>query len=262
MRCALLALVVASGPALAEQPLPVYPGTVHTRIGNDLIIAGEYYRLAYFLTKDSMKDVARFFEKQWKEEGYPVTIDGDFVDEGVVSAFYTREGLIRSIVLRVHDGQTLGLSVLKDVWVREPLARAVKLPKLEGALFSEDLVLRDQVGGTQARSALLEGTLDAAVDKVGKGFKGQGYTQIRDTRVKLDGQSQRVLEFSRGKEQAVVSFTTVQPGLVALTQTWVGSDRPDAVPNDEAVKAAREQHREPAGTRSVPARANPEGAGK
>ena len=39
--------------ARAEQPLPVYPGTVHTRIGNDLVIAGEYYRIAYFTTKDS-----------------------------------------------------------------------------------------------------------------------------------------------------------------------------------------------------------------
>jgi hypothetical protein len=60
--------------------------------------------------------------------------------------------------------------------------------------------------------------------------------------VKLDGQSQRVVEFSRGKEQAVVSFTSVSANLVALSQTWVGSDRPDAGPNDEAVRAAREKH--------------------
>lgn len=240
MRRVLAALALAAAAlAHAEQPLPVYPNTVHTRIGNDLLISGEYYRLAYFQTKDGLKTVARFFEKQWKDEGYPVTIDGDFEREGVVSAFYTREGLIRSIVLVAHDGQTLGFSVLKDVWVREPLARAVKLPPLEGALFANDLVLRDEAGGTQARSALMEGPIEAVVARVGKGFTDKGYALIRDTRVKLDGQSQRVVEFARGKEQAVVSFIQIQPQLVALTQTWVGSDRPDAVPNDEALKAAR-----------------------
>ena len=73
-------------PALAEQPLPVYPGTTHTRIGNDLVIAGEFYRMGYFLTADSPKTVARYFEAEWKRDGYPVTIDGTFVDEGIISA--------------------------------------------------------------------------------------------------------------------------------------------------------------------------------
>ena len=225
--------------AFAEQPLPVYPGTVQTRIGNDLIIGGEYYRLAYFQTHDSLKQVARFFQKQWVDQGYPVTVDGDFKEEGVVSAFYTREGLIRSIVLKQHDGMTLAFAVLKDVWVHEPLARAAKLPPIEGTLFSEEMVLRDESGGTQARSVLLEGTLEAARDTVVKGFADKGYAMIRDTRVKLDGKSQRVVEFSRGKEQAVVSMIQLEPKLVAMQQTWVGSDRPDAVPNDTALKAAR-----------------------
>ncbi len=227
--------------AFAEQPLPVYPGTVHTRIGNDLLIGGEYYRLAYFQSSDSLKQVARYFEKQWRDEGYPVTVDGDFKDEGIVSAFYTREGLIRSVVLKQHEGKTLGFTVLKDVWLREPLARAVKLPALEGALFSEDLVLRDESGGTQARSSLLESSIEQAREKLLKAFADKGYAMIRDTRVKLDGKSQRVIEFSRGKEQAVVSMIQVEPNVVAVQQTWVGSDRPDAVPNDAALKAAREK---------------------
>ena len=235
------ALIVLLLPLLAsaEQPLPVYPGTVHTRIGNDLLIDGEYYRLAYFQTGDPLEQVARYFQKQWTAEGYPVTVDGDFREEGVVSAFYTREGLIRSVVLKRHDGKTLGFTVLKDVWVREPLAKAVKLPALEGALFSEELVLRDETGGTQARSSLLEGAIDQTREKVVKAFTDKGYGLIRDTRVKLDGKSQRVIEFSRGKEQAVVSMVQVEPNLVAIQQTWVGSDRPDAVPNDTALKAAR-----------------------
>jgi hypothetical protein len=237
---ALLAiLVLAPLLARAEQPLPVYPGTIHTRIGNDLVIGGEYYRLAYFQTGDSLKQVARYFQKQWVDEGYPVTVDGDFKEEGVVSAFYTREGLIRSVVLKQHEGKTLGFTALKDVWVREPLARAAKLPMLEGALFSEDIVLRDESGGTQARSTLLQASIEQAHAKLVKGFADKGYTMIRDTRVKLDGKFQRVIEFSRGKEQAVVSLIQVEPTIVAVQQTWVGSDRPDAVPNDEAVKAAR-----------------------
>lgn len=233
--CLLVPLLASAG----EQALPVYPGTVQTRIGNDLLIGGEYYRLAYFETSDSLKQVARFFQKQWTDEGYPVTVDGDFKEEGVVSAFYTREGLIRSIVLKLHDGKTLGFAVLKDVWLREPMAKALKLPPLEGALFSEDMVLRDESGGTQSRSSLLEGSIDQTRDKLVKSFADKGYTMIRDTRVKLDNKSQRVIEFSRGKEQAVVTLVQIEPGLVAIQQTWVGSDRPDAVPNDEALKAAR-----------------------
>lgn len=229
-------------PAIAEQPLPVYPGTVHTRIGNDLLIGGEYYRLAYFQTGDSLKAVAKYFQRQWTEEGYPVTVDGNFVDEGVVSAFYTREGLVRSVVLCRHEGKTLGFSVLKDLWVREPLARAAKLPTLEGALLSQDVVLRDESGGTQARSSLFQTTVLIVRDRFAKAFAQSGYSLIRETDVKLEGQSRRVLEFARGKEQAVIALAEVQPGVIAAQQTWVGSDRPDAVPNDEALKAARAAH--------------------
>src|SRR5436309_1867762 len=92
---------------LAQQPLAEYPGSPSTRIGNDLVIGGEYYRIGYFVTGDSLKKVANWFRRQWEEQGYPVTADGDFVSEGVVSAFYTRQGLVRSIVLRTHAGKTL-----------------------------------------------------------------------------------------------------------------------------------------------------------
>lgn len=240
MKAALALCAALFAPvALAEQPLPVYPGTVHTRIGNDLLIGGEYYRLAYFQTSDSLQKVGRHFQNQWVDEGYPVTVDGDFKEEGVVSAFYTRQGLVRSVVLKQHNGKTLGFTVLKDLWVREPLAKAVKLPTIEGTLFSEDIVLRDESGGTQARSSLLAASLEQARDRLVKGFADKGYSMIRETRVKLDGKSQRVLEFSRGKEQAVVSMVQVQPEVIAIQQTWVGSDRIDAVPNDEALKDAR-----------------------
>ncbi len=242
MKTALLAAVLWLSPALAEQPLPVYPGTVHTRIGNDLLISGEYYRMAYFQTADSPRAVAKYFEGEWTKDGYPVTLNGDFVSEGIVSAFYTREGLVRSVVLRRHEGKTLGFCVLKDLWVREPLARAAKLPVLEGALLSQDVVLRDESGGTQARSSLFPATVGAVRDRFAKAFTDSGFALIRETNVKLEGVPRRVIEFARGKEQAIIALAEIQPGVIAAQQTWVGSDRPDAVPNDEAVKAARAAH--------------------
>lgn len=241
-RAAALCVALWLGLALAEQPLPVYPGTIHTRIGNDLLISGEYYRLAYFQTDDSVKKVAKYFRDAWTQDGYPVTADGAFVDEGIVSAFYTREGLVRSVVLCRHEGRTLGFTVLKDLWVREPLARASKLPTLEGALLSQDVVLRDEAGGTQARSSLFPTTVGGVRDRFFRAFSDSGYTMIRETNLKVDGKPQRVIEFSRGKEQAVIALAEVEPGVIAAQQTWVGSDRPDAVPNDEALKAAKAAH--------------------
>src|SRR5262245_58994591 len=108
--------LLAPFAARAEQELPVYPAVVNTRIGNDFVIAGQYHRLGYFKTKDSLHTVARFFAEKWTREGIPVMLDGDFVNEGVVSAFYTREGLQRAVVVRTYHGATLGFTVLKDLW--------------------------------------------------------------------------------------------------------------------------------------------------
>ena len=72
----LLAALLLATAARAEQPLAVYPGTVHTRIGNDLVIDGELYRMAYFTTGDALPKVAGYFEKLWKEQGYPTVVDG------------------------------------------------------------------------------------------------------------------------------------------------------------------------------------------
>ena len=239
MRELIASVILIAAAASAEQPLPEYPGTVHTRIGKDLVIGGEFYRLAYFQSGDSLAKIGTYFAKQWTDEGYPVTRDGDFVHEGVVSAFYTREGLVRSVVLTQHEGKTLGFTVLKDLWVREPLATAAKLPRLEGALFSQDVVLREESGGTQARSSLHALSVSAAREKLTKAFVSVGYALIRETQLKVDGKVQRVIEFARGKEQAVVSVGEVEAGVVAIQQTWVGSDRPDAQPNDEALRAAK-----------------------
>lgn len=228
--------------AWAEQPLPVYPGTIHTRIGNDLVIAGEYYRIAYFTTPDSMRKVARYFYEQWKKDGYPTTVDGNFVDEGVVSAFYTREGLMRSVVVRKHEGKTVAFSVLKDVWVQQGGAStADQVPQMEGSIFQQDVVARDTDGQTQHRAQLIEASLEESRARAIASWKNAGYSLTRESGVVVDGQKQRVIELARGKAQVVVTLAEADPKMTAVQQVWVGSDRPDAVPNDIAVERARQQ---------------------
>jgi hypothetical protein len=200
--------------AWAEQPLPVYPGAVHTRIGNDLLIGGELYRLAYFHSRDSVAKIAEFFKAGWLEAGYPVSVDGDLEQQATVSAFYTREGLVRSVVLTRFEGKTLGFTALKDLWVHEAVSS--RLPKLEGALFSQDVVLRDEPGGSFARSSLLTETVPSAAAQVLGAFSGAGYALARDRTLK----SQRVLEFARGDERAWVGLAQLQPGVVAAQLTW------------------------------------------
>ena len=217
--CVLLLLAV---PAFAEQPLAQYPGAVSTRIGNDLLIAGEPYRIAYFMTDDPVAKVAEHFRKQWSEAGYPVNVNGEG-EERVVSAFFTRQGLVRSIVLRRHDGRTLGFSVLKDAWAKPDKAGADRLPKLEGALHASDLVARGEEGSTQHRSAVVPSPLDALRDARDAAWVKAGWTRVRDTRVKEEGgRPQRVLEYSRGGEQAVVTLVEVDAKTCALDETWVG----------------------------------------
>jgi hypothetical protein len=239
---ALVAVVAGASVAHAEQPLPVYPGTVHTRIGNDLMIGGEFYRIAYFTTADSMKQVGRYFMEAWKKEGYPVTVDGDFVNEGVVSAFYTREGLIRSVVVRQHMGKTLAFSVLKDVWLQAPQAKADKMPQLEGSVFQQDVVARDTDGQTQHRAQLIEATIEEARSRAIASWQNAGYKLSRESSVVLDGQKQRVLELGKGKEQVVITLAEADPRMTAVQQVWVGSDRLDAVPNDTALERSKGEH--------------------
>ncbi len=226
LRLAALCLVV---PALAaaEQPLATYPGAPSTRIGNDLVIGGELYRIAYFVTADPLPKVAAHFKKTWAEAGYPVTADGDFADEGVVSAFFTRQGLVRSIVLRRHGDKTLGFSVLKDTWVKAAAVGPDPLPKLEGALYASDLVARGEEGSTQHRSAVVEQPLQAARDARDAAWTRGGWERTRETQVKRpdDGRAQRVLEFSRKAEQGVVTLVEVDEKTTAIDETWVGKGR-------------------------------------
>jgi hypothetical protein len=236
---ALLALLLLAPGAWAEQQLAVYPGTVHTRIGNDLVIGGELYRMAYFTTRDSMAQVARYFEKQWKEQGYPTVVDGDLKQEAVVSALYTREGLQRAIVLRRHEGRTLGFTVLRDLWERAPSAPGPGLVRLEGSLYTADVASRDADGGSQHRSSLIEGELEAVRKELEAKLGSAGLERTSERSQQVNGKTQQTLEFAGGAQQVVISLTAVEPKLTAVVQMSVGSDRLDGVSNDEAVRQGR-----------------------
>lgn len=236
--CALLAVL----PAAAQQELPVYPGTVHTRIGNDLVIGGEYYRLAYFTTPDPMKKVAAYFAKKWQDEGYPTVVEGDLEEEGVVSALFTRQGLQRGVVLRRHLGKTLGFTVLRDLWVRPPKKPAQGLVKLEGSLYSQDVSTRDDPGGSQSRTSLVSGGMTEVQQRVEAELKRQGYEPVRQSALQVGGATRVTMEHARKGEQVVTTMSAVDEGVTAVMQMWVGSDRPDAVPNDDAVRESREAY--------------------
>jgi hypothetical protein len=244
---ATLALLAAAS-AFAGQQLPTFPGVAHTRIGNDLAIAGRYFRLAYFTTPRSVEQVAEHFAREFEEQGYPTFVDGDLDSEAVVSAFMTREGLIKSVVVRRHGEQSLGFSVLKDLWLQAPTGHGLEaLPRLEGALFHDALSFVDKDGRSGQRTQILQGQLPQVRAEVVKRMGSMGFKPVREGAVRQDGKQQLVIEYARAGEQVVTVLSPMDEGVVAVHQTWVGSDRPDAVPNDRALEQMREKRRKGSG---------------
>lgn len=237
----ILLLLLLAAPSRAEQELAVYPGAVHTRIGNDLLIAGQYHRMAYFTTKDPITRVADYFHELWTKQGYPVIVEGDLEEEAVVSAFFTREGLQRAVVLRRHQERTVGFTVLKDLWLYEkPPEDSGRLIRLEGALFSADVGVRDEAGGSRHRTEVVERSMEEVRKELTAKLTGAGFKLVRQSGGKLDGQRTAVLEYARGSEQTLSTLVELESGRVAVSQTWVGTDRPDGMPNADAVRKARE----------------------
>ena len=238
-----LLLLLWAAPSWAEQELAVYPGTVHTRIGEDLLIGGQPHRIAYFTTKDSLMKVARYFHGLWTKQGYPVVVNGDLQREAVVSAFFTREGLQRAVVLRTHLGKTVGFTVLKDLWLYEKPTSTRTSPfiPVEGALFSADVGSRDAAGGSMHRTQVVERGLDTVRQELAARFTAAGYTPVRESGGRLDGQRTLVLESARGAGQLLTTLVELAPSRVAISQSWVGTDRPDGTPDADAVRQAREE---------------------
>lgn len=207
----------------AEPPLATYPGATSTRIGDEMLIGGEPYRMAYFLTDDPIAAVAEHFEREWKDAGYPVTA-ASHGEERVVSAFLTREGLVKSIVLRRHQGRTLGFSVLKDAWEQPRVARGDPLPKLEGALQGRDVAAVGPEGATVHRSMRVDAPLQQVRDRHEATWIKAGWRRIGQRRLERDerGSSRHVIEYARGREQAIVTLVDVDGQACAIDEIWFG----------------------------------------
>lgn len=228
---ALFLLLLWAAPSWAEQELAVYPGAVHTRIGKDLLIGGQYHRMAYFTTTDSLVKVARYFHDAWTKQGYPVVVNGDLTREAVVSAFYTREGLQRAVVLRTHRGRTVGFTVLEDLWLHEtPPDSSGPFIQVEGSLFSADVGSRDTEGDSLHRTQVVERGLEAVRQELVTRFARAGYSPVRESAGRLDGQRTFVLEYARAAEQALITLVELEPSRVALSQTWVGANARERKP--------------------------------
>lgn len=233
-------MLLGSAVARAEQELAVYPGAVHTRIGNELVIGGQLHRMAYFLTDDPVQKVATHFHAEWRRQGLPTTINAVSADELVVSSFRTREGLQRSVILRRHGDKTVGFTVLKDLWLeaKPPLA---PLQPLENTLMSSDMVARDDGGNTQHRTQVVAGSMEPVAKELSRLIASAGFGEVRVERETQKGRERITLQASRRGEQLVSVITPMDAKRVAVLQTWVGSDRPDAVANDVALDQLRRE---------------------
>lgn len=228
MRWAVLFCLTFCAVAVADQQeLPTYPGAVHTRIGNDLNIDGQLYRIAYFTTTDEPGKVAYYFWWHWKHEGYPVTRGGDFEKEGVVSAFYTRQGLIRSVIVTRHEGKTLAFSVLADLWTDAKEKPNPALSHVEGTLYSTDLISHGDPSASQQRTAVIAHDLETTrqsllADLAAKGFKLTHQAETVDENKKRG----YVLELARGPEQVAMTLVPVDATMTAMMQSWSGAPHP------------------------------------
>ena len=157
----------------------------------------------------------------------------------MVSSFRTREGLQRSVVLRKHGAKTVGFTVLKDLWldVKPP---AAPLQPLENTLLTTDMAARDDGGHTQHRSLVVRGTLDEVGAELSRKLELAGFAKVRDSaREGVGPGAAHAAACPRRASRWSASSPHWRRRTVAVLQTWVGSDRPDGVANDAALKTMR-----------------------
>ena len=97
---------------------------------------------------------------------------------------------------------------------------------------------------------MVERELDAVRQELAAKLTRAGYSLVRESGGTLDGQRSLVIEYARGAEQTLTTLVELGPSRVAVSQSWVGTDRPDGMPNADAVRQAREaasRARAPAG---------------
>lgn len=229
---ALLAVTLLSpAAARAEQELPIYPKHVHTRIGNDLVINGAYYRIAYFTSRDSMKMIGEHFLKQWKTEGYPTVVEGDGKNELIVSAIYTREGLQRAVVIREHAGKRLAFVALKDLWTQAPKKKGPAFVELPGSVFNSDVTSVNEGAGATTRTSVIVSPFQQTLRMIEDALLAKKFEPVRAYGGRSpDGNMQKTMEFSGGGKQVMFHVSHLEDDLTAVQQTVIESALPDGMP--------------------------------
>jgi hypothetical protein len=219
----LLAALLANAPAPAALP-ESYPGAKLTQIGNVLEVGGQSFRVAYFLTDDAPAQVAKHFSAAWRAQGLPVTQDGDFENEGVVSAFFTREGIQRSAIIRKHGARALVFLSVTDLWGAKDSKRQRRTIAMEGTLAQAELSSRGDASGVRQHSLLVEGSPVQAGARLETALRAEGYRL--DEKAAFD----RRLAFTRPRERLVASLRSAGTGLTAIYVTIEPRSETEASP--------------------------------
>lgn len=199
--------------------VPVYPGAIHTHLGDDLFLDGFSFRIASFTTRDSIRIVANHFFQEWKQQGYPTVVEGDFEGEAVVSAFSTRTSIQRAVVLRRQRDRTLGFSMVRQLQSHFPAAPVDRMPLLERSLWTSDLA-----GGASAsdwqRTAILEEGLSNARDLARQQLERAGCTLVRQAKDGKGRHARLSLEHLCAKGRVTTVLAEQEPGITALLQMY------------------------------------------
>jgi hypothetical protein len=202
--------------------IPAYPNTRQIQIGDELIIGGEYFRIAYFTTPDSVGTVAEHFFQAWKQAGLPTMVDGHPEDEMVVSAFYTREGLQRSIALKRLGDKTIGFAAVRDLWVRAHASPQEMFSPAEGVVWLQNVESRDGAARMYHRTALIENRLGTASDRIKDQLAAEGFSLAGEKWLAREGARQLSLEHIRDRQRVVTHLAEIELGATAIVQTCEG----------------------------------------
>lgn len=230
---------------LARMPdeLAGYPNTTQVQIGDELIIGGEYFRISYFTTADSVSAVADYFFQTWKRMGIPTMVDGDPRAELVVSAFYTREGLQRSIVLKERAGKTIGFATVRDLWFRAQLSlRDEMFSPADGVVWLQTVESRDGAARLHHRTALIESGFGSIGSDIREQLAVAGYILKREAALARQGARHLTLEHVKGERRIVTNLAEVEAGATAIVQTCLGCSDDSVRPEQDRAAGEREEN--------------------
>lgn len=215
MMATLLTVCVLASPAPQPEDFLVYPGALLTRVGGERWNATSHAAVAYFLTDDAPALVAKRLAQAARDDGRVVTVDGSEA-ERVVSVMFTRERILKSVILVTHEKQTLGFSVLRRLDTETPVNDSS--PRIEGALpLAEDLP--NAPGAASSRWWMLPRGLADTRAHVAAALSGAGYS-VSNVAKKKGG-----LQFSaaRGAERADVELVAVAANSTVVAMRWLGA---------------------------------------